>query len=138
MFVSFLLTRNFSGRKYMIFMINVISLISFLSTFGWMTTHQRTDFTFKTAQYYTVNPVPLSFPFYASVSYDFTVRPLPIDGSRFTYQIVFLAFEITRATTLYPSPLTLTNVSAYLAFFLTVNIIGVAIGHWVSKSTFHK
>lgn len=136
--MSLLLIRKFSGRKYWILVIAVALMISSPSTFGRVETHQRTDFTFKTAQYYTISPVPLSFPFYVSVFYDFTVRPLPIDGSRFTYQISFLTFEITRVTTLYPYPLTLATASAYLAFFLAVNIVGPAIVYWVSKSSIVK
>ncbi len=133
MLVSFVLARKFRGRKYAILILAVIVLVSFFSAFGWIARRQRTDWTFKTAQYYTFHPVPLSFPFYASIFYSWTVLPGPIDESMFTYQINFLTFEITRATTYYPSPFTLWSAFVYYSLFLSVNIVGTFVGYWIGK-----
>ena len=133
-FLSFVLARKFRGRKYAILIFALIVLVSFFSAFGWITIHQRTDWTHKTIQWYKFHPVPLSFPFYASVFYDLTVIPLPIDLSRITYQIDFLTFEITRVTTYYSS-FTLGDAFIYYFLFLLVNIVGAFVGYWISKST---
>ena len=133
-FLSFVLARKFQGRKYAIFVFVVIVLVSFFSAFGWITIHQRTDYTHKTVQWYKFHPVPLSFPVYASVFYHLTVGPLPIDESEIIYQIGFLAFEIARVTTYYFS-FTLVNVFNYYSFFLVVNIVGAFVGYWIGKST---
>jgi len=135
MFISFLLARRFRRRTYVTLIIVIIVLVSFFSAFGWIARRQRMDWTFKTVHYYTFHPIPISFPFYASIFYSWTVLPGPIDGSMFTYQISFLTFEITRATTYYPSPFTLASASVYCSFFLLINIIGTFVGYWIGKLT---
>jgi hypothetical protein len=135
MFISFVLARRFSGRNYVTLIIVTIALLSFFSAFGWITLHQRTDFTHRTSQWYKLSPVPLSLPFYASVLYDMAVRPLPIDSSRITYRIGLLTVEILSVTESYSS-FTLGQASVYFSFFFLVNLIGAILGYWINKSTF--
>ena len=135
MFISFLLARRFRRRTYVALIVVIIVLVSFFSAFGLIRKHQYKELG-KSTDWYTFHPVPLSFPFYASVFYSWNVYPIGVDGSRFTYQIVFMAFELTRATTYYPSPLTLRSASVYYSLFLLVNIVGTIFGYWISKSTF--
>lgn len=136
-FLSFVLVRKLGDKKCATLMVAFIVVASFFSAFGWITTHQRTDFTHKTVQWYRFHPVPLSFPVYASVLYDLTAWPLPIDLSRITYQIDFLTFEITRLTTYYSS-FTLWDASVYYSLFLSLNIVGAFIGYWINRSTTPK
>ncbi len=136
-FLSFVLARKLGDKKCATLIVAFAVVASFFSAFGWITTHQRTDFTNKTVQWYRFHPVPLSFPVYASVLYDLTARPLPIDLSRITYQIDFLTFEITRLTTYYSS-FTLWDASVYYSLFLSLNIVGAFIGYWINRSTTPK
>jgi len=133
-FLSFVFVRKLKGKKCATLIVAFVVVASFFSAFGWITIHQRTDFTNKTVQWYRFHPVPLSFPVYASVFYGLTVVPLPIDLSTVTYQIDFLTFEITRLTTYYSS-FTLRDASVYYSLFLSLNIVGAFIGYWINKST---
>jgi len=137
MSLAFFLARKFQGKKYAISIVTLIVFGSFFSTFGWITIHQRTDYTQRTVQWYKFHPIPLSFPFYALVFYDLTVIPLPIDLSKITYQINFLTFEITQFTTYYSS-FTLRDASIYYSLFLSVNIVGALVGYWINISTTRK
>jgi hypothetical protein len=133
-FLSFVLARKFKGRKYAIFVFVVIVLVSFFSAFGWITIHQYKAFPFKSTEYSRLHPVPLSYPFYASVFYDLGVLlRSPIDAIRIIYQIDFLAFEMTRATTPYSS-FTLGRAPVYYSLFLLINILGALVGYWMRQS----
>lgn len=135
--LSFLLARRFSEKTYVTLITVTAVLVSFFSAFGWITTHQHTDFTFKTVEYYKLHPVPLSFPFYASAFIELPVWPLPFDLSRVTYQIDFLTVEIISVTMDYSS-FTVGRASVYYSFFLLVNIAGAIMGYWISKTAFMK
>ena len=139
-FLSFVLARNFKGRKYAIFVFVVIVLVSFFSAFGWITIHQYEEFPLRTTAYYRLHPVPLSFPFYASTSLHLPITLLnyhPIrslfDLTKIIYRINFLTLEIISINTLYSS-FTFGIAPSCYSFFLVVNIIGAFVGHWISKS----
>jgi len=139
-FLSFVLTIKFEGRKYAILIFTIIVLVSFFSAFGWITIHQYEEFPLRTIEYYRLHPVPLSLPFYASTSLDLPIKflnypPIPrlFNLTKIIYQIDFLTFEIISINTYYSS-FTLEIASLCYSFFLLVNIVGAIVGYWIGKS----
>ncbi len=128
LFLSVILARRFSGRKYVILTIVVMVLVSFFSAVGWITIDQRRSFyPFRIFEFDRPHPLPLSYPFYASVFYEDVIiaRAPPSDAWGPIYRIDFLAFEIARGV------FTLGIAPIFYSFFLLVNIVGGFVGYWM-------
>ena len=95
-------------------------------------------------------PLPLSFPFYASLHFErmttaHNMRHIGFDKE--TYHLHFLTL-ILHDSVVYkivwggPIPavpfmsITWGHYILYYSFFLLVNIVGAIIGYWISKTTF--
>lgn len=84
------------------------------------------------------NPVPLSFPLYASIRYE---RDIHVDDM--LYRLYLFNFVIQEHWIFFYSfmPYLTFNLSMfdyvlYYSFFMLFNIVGAIIGYWISKTTF--
>jgi hypothetical protein len=134
MFITFLLTRKFKGKVFVLLVTAVLILISVLSI----------GFPSVWRSYYGITfwqmnspAIPLSFPFYVSipeVSYA-TIniphpRPLP---PGYDVELFFLGFMIDG---LYLIHLQASHIIFLVSFFLLINLVGAIFGYWISKTTF--
>jgi hypothetical protein len=126
-FLSFVLSRKFRGRSYALLTILITVVVSFFSASGW-----EEVIVFNSDYYFTPTfPIPLSFPFYASIdiSMGFISPPgsPPMYGE---YQFYFLTVEIGR----FVFPLRSALFLLVYSFFVLVNLIGGIVGYWMGKS----
>ena len=134
MFISFILARKFTGKTYVSLMTVSLILVSLFSMglpSHFPFRHHRTIWVYdpKSLLYELKSPLPLSFPFYASVQKGLYV----IVGPVFNYYLLhFLTFEFVRGY----APFTLGWLCLYYSFFLLVNLVGAIFGYWISKTTF--
>ena len=140
MFISFLLARRFGGRMYVPLMIVGLVLVSFFSVgipefrFG-----QRV-WPMERNAVLLHNPVPLSFPLYASsVKYE-TDEAYRGD---MLYQLYLFNFVIREHLIFFysfiPSKtfnLGMFDYVLYYSFFMLVNMVGAILGYWLGKATF--
>ena len=123
MSLSFLLERKFGTRIYVQLMAILIIVVSLFST-GLPVFYDGWDYELK-------YPLPLSFPFYASIKKVPGPVPLvvPYPG---IYILYFLTFEISRSVT--PFYFFQGMFFLHYSFFLLVNVVGAIVGYWISKS----
>jgi len=133
MFISFLLARKFRGKTYVLLIAVSLALVSLFSMglpshFPYRYVPSHWEYDPKSLLYELKSPLPLSFPFCASVQ-----KGMVIIGPVFNYYLLhFLTFEIVRGYL----PLTLGELYLYYSFFLLVNLVGAIFGYWISKTTF--
>ena len=128
MLLSFLLAKKFTGKIYVLLMTIFLTLISLFSM-GLPSLFRYQDWGYMEV-YELKYPLPLSFPFYASVQ---SSPYWPVHGPPRSYYLLhFLTFEIVRG---YVPTYILEPLYLYYSFFLLVNIVGAIIGYWISKST---
>jgi len=131
--ISFLLARRFSKRAYIILIITASALLAFFSTFGLMTMHQRLNPPYEPdILYYELHPIPLSFPFHASVFMDMPAIPFGFGSARIHYEINFVTIEIFNAIIYYYSFAPWSALIFY-CFFLLIDVAGSVIGYWMAK-----
>ncbi len=129
--LSFLLARKFTGKIYVLLTTVFLALISLFSMglpshFPYRYSPTVWVYDPKSLLYELKSPLPLSFPFYASVQKGIFIGPV-INY----YLLHFLTFEFVRDYL----PSTLGVLYLYYSFFLLANIVGAIIGYWISKST---
>ena len=127
LFLSFILSRRLGSKAYVVLMIVGIVLVSFFSTVGIGKAE-----TYNSTYYFTPNfPIPLSFPFYALIDTTMIfIRPPDLPPLRGYCPIYFVTAEIGE----FVFPLGSGLFLLIYSFFMLVNIIGVIIGYWISKS----
>jgi hypothetical protein len=126
MFISFILARKFTGKTYVSLMTVLLILVSLFS----MGLPRLLPYYQYQSTYELKYPLPLSFPFYASLQpVTVTGRPPPPIG---LYLLHFLTFEFVRVY----APFTLGWLCLYYSFFLLFNLVGAIFGYWISKTTF--
>ena len=149
MFTSFLLARRFHRKAYVFLMAAGLVFTSFFSV-GLPHYYSERIIADTESGLLLENPVPLSFPFYASlyferVSIAHNFRHLGFDKE--TYQLHFLTlilhdFLVYKrywgglAGSLLFMKITWGHYILFISFFSLVNIVGVIIGYWLSKTTF--
>ena len=129
--LSFVSTKRLRGSKYVLLMILVIALMSFLSAFNMVKV-----ITYDSTYYFAPNlPIPLSFPLYASLDtnwfFDASLYFPPRYGF---YELHFLTVEIGG----FLFPFTSDLLILFYSLFILVNIIGAIIGYWIGKSAFSE
>ncbi len=134
-FISFVLSRRFAGKTYVLSMIVTLFFVSLFSA-GFPSVK---DLEVQPKEgYWQVNlfAIPLSFPFYACISEFegwYVAPPLFIPPPRYDVKLYFCGFEIGAN---YGIPLT-TNYAIFLiSFFLLINLIGAILGYWINKTKF--
>jgi len=127
MFISFILARKFTGKTYVSLMTVSLILVSLFS----MGLPRLFPYYQYQSRYELKYPLPLSFPFYASLQ-PVTVTTRPPYGPISSYLLHFLTFEFVRVY----APFTLGWLCLYYSFFLLFNLIGAIFGYWISKTTF--
>ena len=138
LFISFLLARIFPRKICVLFMAFCLLLISFFSVgvpsyheFPYRSEPRQQGILFE-------NPLPLSFPFYASL----TLENIGISTGTQYYQLHFLTLIFHRDWVQGTSPgMIWLNISwsdyiLYCSFFILVNIVGAVLGYWLSKQHF--
>jgi hypothetical protein len=124
LFLSFVLARKLRGIICVLLMTVFIVLASFFSAFGWLGENGGNR------PIAPVNPLPLSFPFYASV---YTVEKPPHarpPSAYDVYEVRVLTTGIARDN----PPLTANKGIFVYSLFLLTNIVGAIIGYWLGKS----
>jgi hypothetical protein len=124
MFISFLLARKFTSKKYVLLTTVFLALISLFS----MGLPSRFDYSQYSDVYKLEHPLPVSFPFHASIRY-------PPMHARPPATIIYFVRFVTVEIAIRPAPFTLGELYFYYSFFLLANIVGAIIGYWISKST---
>ena len=131
--LSFLLARKFTGKIYVLLTTVFLALISLFSMglpshFPYRYSPTVWVYDPKSLLYELKSPLPLSFPFYASIQYS----PIRVFPPRIYYLLHFLTFEFVRGYV----PFTLGELYLYYSFFLLVNLVGAIFGYWISKTAF--
>jgi len=146
MFISFLLARKFRGKVYVLLMILVPVLISLFSigfpsvwgTLEWYSLaveHVREG---TTIWHMNIPAIPLSFPFYASISEEYHFLPFIVDYTPpplYQIELYFLTNQIWTNGHVH-WVLTSEHTILLVSSFLLVNIVGAIFGYWISKLTF--
>jgi len=142
-FVSFLLAIIFRRKPYVLFMAICLLLISFFSV-GVPTTINLSERSVAPAERGILldNPLPLSFPLYASL---YVEKPINFPTEHYVsekYQLYFFTsiFHQTWVWSEFPEGVHL-NISwvdytIFYSFFMLINMVGAIIGYWLSKTTF--
>jgi hypothetical protein len=127
MFISFILARRFTGKTYVSLMAVSLALVSLFS----MGLPSRFDYYPYSDAYKLEHPLPISFPFHASIKYPpmYARHPPAI-----SYFVHFVTVKIVIDYT--PFTLTLGKLYFYYSFFLLFNLVGAILGYWISKTTF--
>jgi hypothetical protein len=120
--LSFLLARKSTGKFHLLLMTILLILVSFFSLGlpSFVSSYQRYDLKY---------PLPLSFPFYASLYHTRGFELILNHAIR--YSLGFLGFEIVGSWL----PFTLWELLPFYSLFLLANITGAIIGYWRGKST---
>lgn len=143
MFVSFLLTRKLRGKTYVLAVVVSLFLISFFSV-GVPTVINLPEREVVPAERGILldNPLPLSFPFYASLN---VKKPINLTTEHYVsekYQLYFFAsmFHQTWVWSEFPGGvhlnISLVDYILYCSFFMFVNVVGALMGYWISKAAF--
>ncbi len=146
MFISFLLARRFQGKVYVLSIAVVLVLVSLLSTgfpsvWGTVGPSQlAVAYVGEGTTIWQLNipAVPLSFPFYASISEEYhTILFIVGYLSPPLYQIelTFLTNPIW-ANNRYYWFLTSEHIILLASSFFIINLAGAILGYWLGKSTF--
>lgn len=142
MLMSFLLARKLKVKVYVLLMavlLIIISLVSigFPTVSGTVKIRMRPPQKRITVWQTNLPAIPLSFPFYASISVEYHLLfivdyvPLPL----YHIELHFLTSQIW--TNYYNNwYLTLEHIILLFSSFLLINLIGALIGYWISKTTF--
>lgn len=141
-FLSFLLKRIFHGKVYVPFTTTCLLLISFFSAGVpeyWSIPENLPQP--STQGLHLNNLLPLSFPFYASIYHR---RPMDFrDVEWEDYRLNFITLILQETRVVFVSilgtvvlSLSWTTYILYFSFFSLVNIIGAAIGYWLSQTAF--
>ena len=134
MFTSFLLARKFKVKIYILLMTVVLILVSLFSI-GFPSVWRSAG----GIVIWQVNlpAIPLSFPFYASISevpyaYLLPYYPRPSHPLAYSVELYFLSFQPVG----FESIVITRHIIFLVSFFLLINLIGAILGYWISKTTF--
>ena len=145
-FISFLLTRKFKGKVYILLMTAVLILISLFSIgvpsiWGTLEWHRlAVEYYGEETTIWQLNipAIPLSFPFHASISEEYPIlliRPGYTPPPSYQIELCFLTSKIW-ANDYVNRFLTSEHIFLLLSSFLLVNLVGAILGYWISKTTF--
>jgi len=132
-FMSFLLARKFKGRIYILLMTVVLILVSLFSI-GFPSVWRSIggDIIWQV----NLPTIPLSFPFYASISEvrygHILIHPSPPYPPRYDVGLYFLTFQLVG----FDFIVITSHIILLVSSFLLVNLAGVMLGYWISKTTF--
>ena len=129
MFVSFFLARRFGGKAY-VSLLTVFTILITLFSVGLPRMDAYWRYTYWKYSVELRHPLPLSFPFYASVFVVLGIHWGPYPPPRY-YQLYFLTFKLQELGL----PVEFEHFILFYSFFLEINIVGVIIGYWISKTT---
>jgi len=146
MFISFLLARKFRGKVYVLLVILVPVLISLSSigfpsvwgTLEWYSLAVEHVEEGTTIWHLNIPAIPLSFPFYASISEEYHFLPFIVDYTPpplYQIELYFLTNQIWTNGHVH-WVLTSEHTILLVSSFLLVNIVGAIFGYWISKLTF--
>ncbi len=146
MFISFLLARRLQGKVYVLSIAVVLVLVSLLSigfpsvwgTVGW--SQLAVEYVGEGTTIWQLNTpaVPLSFPFYASISEEYHFVPFIIgypSAPLYQIELTFLTNPIW-ANNRYYWFLTSEHIILLASSFFIINLAGAILGYWLGKSTF--
>lgn len=135
--LSFIIARKCREKTYALLTVVSLALLSFFSVgipeyAPYMYIYPTVD-----SPVLIWNPIPLSFPVYASI----TSGERPIWGSETTwYRLYFLSLSIgeewMRIGGGGTPNFTVFEYLLYYSFFMLINIAGAAFGYWLSKTAF--
>ena len=146
MFISFLLARRFRGKVYVLLMIVVLILVSLFSigvpsVWGTLEWHRlAVEYVGEGTTIWQLNipAIPLSFPFYASISEEYHILLFIVDYTPpplYQIELYFLTNQIW-ANDYVHWFLTSEHIILLVSSFLLINFVGTIFGYWISKSTF--
>jgi len=125
MFISFILAKKFTGKTYVSLMAVSLTLVSLFST----GLPSRFEYYRYFDAYKLEHPLPISFPFHASIKYPpMHARPPPT--------VIYFVHFVTVKIVICYAPFTLGELYLYYSFFLLVNFVGAIFGYLISKTTF--
>jgi len=140
MFVSFFLARMLRWKIYLLLMSAILVLVSVFSI--GVPYYESKVFPFRTTSGVLIeNPIPLSFPFYATL-----YQEIHGVGSFENYRLNFLAFtlleyNIWSEVRLWGSlsyNLSWADYVLFLLVFSLGNFVGAIIGYWINITTLKK
>jgi len=136
MFISFILARRFKGKVYILLITVVLILVSLFSI-GFPSVWDLGGWYSPQYRFWQLN-LParaLSFPFhvYSSLVRLRFVLPGPPIPPIYDLNLYFLVFQLESFDRIY---LSTGYIILFVSFFLLVNLVGVILGYWISKTTF--
>lgn len=146
MFISFLLARRFKGKVYVLSIAVVLVFVSLLSigfpsVWGTLEWHRlAVEYVGEETTIWQLNipAVPLSFPFYASISEEYHFLPFIVgypSPPLYHIELNFLTSHIW-ANNRYHWFLTSEHIILLASSFFIINFVGAMLGYWISKTTF--
>jgi len=118
MLLSLLTARWFKGKIYVLFNIFLIIVLS-TASIGVVDV--------QNLHFYLRKPIPVSYPFFASSIIDYSNG----DSQKYLLHFIFEKFKV------YPTHnFLLGDFVPLYSLFLLLNLVGVIIGYWISKTTF--
>jgi len=146
MFISFLLARKFKGKVYVLSMIVVLILISLFSigvpsVWGTLEWHRlAVEYVGEGTTIWQLNipAIPLSFPFFASISVEYYILLFIVGYTSpplYHVELYFLTNQIW-ANNYAHWFLTSEHIILLVSSFLLINLVGAIFGYWISKTSF--
>ncbi|MFQ5621570.1 MAG: hypothetical protein ACE5FT_07080 [Candidatus Nanoarchaeia archaeon] len=146
MFISFLLARRFKGKVYVLSIAVVIVFVSLLSigfpsvwgTLEWYSLAVEYVRDGTTIWHLNIPAIPLSFPFYASISEEYHFLPFIVDYTPpplYQIELYFLTNQIWTNGHVH-WVLTSEHIILLASSFFIINFVGAMFGYWISKTTF--
>ncbi len=147
MFISFLLVRKkYRGKAYVLLMTAVLVLVSLVSlgapsVWGTLEWHRlAVEYVGEGTTIWQINmpAVPLSFPFYISISEGYPILPAIIDHTfppLYQIELYFLTSQIW-ANNPYHWLLTSEDIILLASSFFIINLVGAIFGYLISKTAF--